>query len=327
VSERSARIGLPIPFGWYCVGYGDELAAGQVQPLRYFGEDLVLYRSTDGVAALASAFCPHLGANLGHGGRVDDTGLRCPFHGWCFGPDGAAVEIPYASKIPPRAARAGCLRHYPVVERSEFLFAWYHPDGAAPSFELAPFEELESGRWTPCQRRRWEIRTHVQETGENAVDTAHFAVVHNTGGIETTTEVTFEGPRRTSVIHVGHQRVDVEGAIAEKDTDTVLGAIHSVSVGPGQSWARNFGIDLLMIGLATPIEVDRLDLRFACSVPLDKAEEHAAITDLILANAFEQIEQDIPIWEQKRYEARPILCDGDGAIGRYRKWFQQFYVE
>jgi hypothetical protein len=38
-----------------------------------------------------------------------------------------------------------------------------------------------------------------------------------------------------------------------------------------------------------------------------------------------QLEQDIPIWEHKVYFDRPVLCDGDGPIGLFRKWSRQFY--
>jgi len=36
-------------------------------------------------------------------------------------------------------------------------------------------------------------------------------------------------------------------------------------------------------------------------------------------------EQDIAIWENKRYRTRPALCDGDGPLGRLRRWYRQFY--
>ena len=39
-----------------------------------------------------------------------------------------------------------------------------------------------------------------------------------------------------------------------------------------------------------------------------------------------QVEQDIPIWENKIYLENPLLCDGDGPIAKYRKWFTQFYA-
>ena len=61
---------FPLPNGWFQVAYSDELAPGQVEPLRYFAQDLVLYRTEGGRAQLADAFCPHLGAHIGYGGRV-----------------------------------------------------------------------------------------------------------------------------------------------------------------------------------------------------------------------------------------------------------------
>ena len=39
-----------------------------------------------------------------------------------------------------------------------------------------------------------------------------------------------------------------------------------------------------------------------------------------------QVEQDIPIWENKIYLENALLCDGDGPIAKYRKWFTQFYA-
>jgi hypothetical protein len=39
-----------------------------------------------------------------------------------------------------------------------------------------------------------------------------------------------------------------------------------------------------------------------------------------------QFRQDIPIWEAKRFLARPILCEGDGKIAGFRRWAEQFYA-
>ena len=45
-------------------------------------------------------------------------------------------------------------------------------------------------------------------------------------------------------------------------------------------------------------------------------KEHAAVA-----------EQDFQIWEHKRYEPKPVLCDGDGPIAEHRQWARQFYVD
>jgi 3-ketosteroid 9alpha-monooxygenase subunit A len=40
-----------------------------------------------------------------------------------------------------------------------------------------------------------------------------------------------------------------------------------------------------------------------------------------------QLLDDAKIWEHKRFEPNPVLCDGDGPISKYRKWATQFYAE
>ena len=121
-----------IPSGWYCVAFSHELKRGEVHAVRYFGRELVLYRTAGGVACLHDAHCPHMGAHLGHGGTVEGELLRCPFHGFCFDREGACASTAYGTKPPP-AARLGTWR---VQEKHGFVLAWYHPRGAAPTWEV-----------------------------------------------------------------------------------------------------------------------------------------------------------------------------------------------
>ena len=73
----SPRIDLPpYPRGWFAVASSDELQPGEVRPIHYFGEELVLFRSRMGTAHVFDAYCPHLGAHLGHGGACS-TGWIC----------------------------------------------------------------------------------------------------------------------------------------------------------------------------------------------------------------------------------------------------------
>ena len=82
VSERYPM--SPFPAGWFRVATASEVKVGQVTPLHYFGRELALFRSESGTLRLVDALCPHLGAHLGIGGRVEGEQLRCPFHGWAF---------------------------------------------------------------------------------------------------------------------------------------------------------------------------------------------------------------------------------------------------
>lgn len=64
----------------------------------FTGEHFAVFRTSEGAAYVLDAYCPHLGAHLGVGGRVVGDCVECPFHGWQFrGADGQCTAIPYTS--------------------------------------------------------------------------------------------------------------------------------------------------------------------------------------------------------------------------------------
>ncbi|MBV7377583.1 Rieske 2Fe-2S domain-containing protein [Maritimibacter dapengensis] len=64
-----------------------------VRPVTLEGHRLVLFRDDEGELGLIGRNCPHRGADLCYG-RLEDNGLRCPFHGWHFDRTGQCVEQP-----------------------------------------------------------------------------------------------------------------------------------------------------------------------------------------------------------------------------------------
>ncbi|WP_420437385.1 Rieske 2Fe-2S domain-containing protein [Candidatus Poriferisocius sp.] len=52
------------------------LAVGEIKSFYAFGKDLVLYRTESGEARLIDAYCPHMGAHIGAGGKVDGDGTE-----------------------------------------------------------------------------------------------------------------------------------------------------------------------------------------------------------------------------------------------------------
>ena len=53
----------------------------------------ILFQDDEGELGLISRHCPHRGADLCFG-RLEDNGIRCPFHGWHFDRTGQCVEQP-----------------------------------------------------------------------------------------------------------------------------------------------------------------------------------------------------------------------------------------
>ncbi len=308
------RVPLPIPFGWFRVADSNELERGGVHPIHYAGRDLVLFRDEEGEAHVLDAHCPHLGAHLGHGGRVVGRTLRCPFHAWRFDGDGHCVEVPYARRVPPRV-RA---RAHPVCERNGVVFFWHHPKGEPPGWEVPDVPELRSDEWLEPRRVQFRVRTHAQEMAENVVDPAHFRFVHGTPHVPDM-DVSIDG-------HVfrGYQGLTFTTPQGEKK-----GRVDVENHGGSFGVTRFQGVvDTLLVICGAPIddELHETTIRFSVRKPAGDAEAARRVGDAFIAEVTRQYEQDIPIWENKRFLEKPVLCDGDGPIGVVRRYYAQFYA-
>jgi phenylpropionate dioxygenase-like ring-hydroxylating dioxygenase large terminal subunit len=308
-----SRFPMPrYPNGWFQVAYSDELAPGAAKPLRYFGKDLVLFRTEGGLAKLLDAHCPHLGAHLGYGGKIKGDCIECPFHAWKFDGAGACVEVPYAKKIPPRAQ----LGAWHLRDVNGMLMAWHHADGLPPQWEVPALPEHGAADWTPYEKRSWKIRTHNQEMAENSVDSAHFLYLH---GVQEMPETSAEAN--------GHVLHATSSTVMKTPQGKVKGHIEVFAHGFGFTTTRFRGlVETLLVSSATTIDEDFVELRFAFTV---KKMVNEGVTTTVAA-AFQreigrQLEQDIPIWENKIYVHPPVLVEGDGPIGLFRRWAKQFY--
>ncbi len=91
--------------------------------------------------------------------------------------------------------------------------------------------------------------------------------------------------------------------------------------------AFELGARAVMLGAVTPITARRMLTRFAFTKPVKVTAQQDLLAGALIGEIVRQVEQDIPIWEHKTYQERPILCDGGGPIAKYRRWFTQFYDE
>jgi len=110
------------------------MAQRPVKAIKLLGQDLVLFKDALTGWGLLDRDCAHRGADLSFG-RLETAaqggGLRCPFHGWKFAPDGHCLETPAepaGSKLCDRVQQ----RSYPVIEKSGVLFAWLGDEESTP---------------------------------------------------------------------------------------------------------------------------------------------------------------------------------------------------
>jgi nitrite reductase/ring-hydroxylating ferredoxin subunit len=303
-----------IPVGWYTVATSRELKCGNVLPVRYFGEELILYRTESGAAHLTGAYCPHMGAHLAKG-TVKGENLECPFHGFQFGGDGRCVRA-YGKSVPRKAK----LDTWSVLEHNGFIFAWYHPERMAPEWQVPVLPGPEQG-WTRFSTRAIQVSSHPQETSENSVDVGHFVKLHGFG------DAWYEGDLEID----GHLLKGAYGIKYMLPGNFPLTAKFNVEVhGLGYSLVRvslpRFDAEINLLVLSSPIDNGSIILRTAASV---KNWGPSVWTYFVREAAGmglnREVGQDAPIWETKRYLDKPILAEGDGPIAEYRRYCKQFY--
>jgi len=307
-----------IPSGWFVVAASDELAPGQIIGTRYFGRDLVLYRTASGQAVLSDAHCPHMGAHL-EAGCVEGETLRCPFHGFQYDVDGSCVATPYGKGLPRRAR----LNTWLVREQSGLVLAWHDADDKPPEWSVP---ELSLDSWSGLLLRRYEVATHPQETSENSIDFGHFTSVHNFHHAEMTREVTTEGPLLRSAY-----AIDATLGVIGLPKQSVRADFDVEVWGLGYSLVnltlKAFGLRGRLFVLPVPIDEEHIHLRLAGMVNHHSRLLGAVLRQIVVRAFWAEVEEDIPVWTTKKYVHPPALAPGDGPVALYRRWAQQFYPE
>ena len=86
--------------------------------------------------------------------------------------------------------------------------------------------------------------------------------------------------------------------------------------------------DTFLLASVTPIARDLVHTRFAFTQPkADVDGPRGSLAKAFVQEIVRQLNEDIPIWENKRYLPQMRLCDGDGPIMDVRHWFKQFLIE
>ena len=133
-NEELTRVGPGTPAGellrryWMPVAPRAEIDEKKLRPIRLLGEDLVVFVDRSGRYGLLAEQCSHRSASLAYG-RIEEAGIRCPYHGWLYDVEGRCIEQPAE---PPDSAYKGTIQHpaYPLEELGGVLFGYLGPQPA-----------------------------------------------------------------------------------------------------------------------------------------------------------------------------------------------------
>lgn len=320
---------FPFARGWFMIGAASD-AGRSPTPVRYFGKDMVLYRGESGTAYLTDAYCPHMGAHLAKnttsyiildGDQMEGENIRCPFHGWRFGPDGQCNHIPYSEGFIPKAAK---LRYYPLVERAGILWVWHDPEEMEPDYPLPDF----GGHYGEPGWVEWKIDfmgdldLHGSEIIDNMADVGHFKPIHGA--------TDFQYFANEFKNHIVHQYYSAGHRTLTSTPDDLL-VLDTWYTGPGFLQSEMAGtFDSFIMIANTPIEDGKSRAWHGLMVKVNDGTR--PINDEDRANALGYQEasrlafaQDVEIWANKRPCINPLAIPADGPFGKVRQWYKQFH--
>ncbi|MFE5326234.1 Rieske 2Fe-2S domain-containing protein [Embleya sp. NPDC056575] len=314
----------PHPNGWFCLAFSDEVRPGAITTRALAGAEVVLYRTTKGVLRAVHPRCPHLGAHLGVGGSIEGEDIVCPFHRFAFDPAGTCVRSGYGLQ-PPKAS----LTPYPVCEANGSIYVWRHALGLPPQWRVPvlPMDDRQ-----PYSHDTFDIAGHPQDVIENAFDWGHLPALH---GLQ---DLDIDGkpmPGEPIATVTATARGTVMRGFRQSYTLTVIGL---ATIAARTVLPRGAG-NLHVMLHATPTTPGRIHLRFGTKLELGRVpglpESIARAATMPVARLGGSLIQrlasldtgaDLLMWNHQEHVEQPKLAKGDGPIGRYRLWAQQFYA-
>lgn len=176
---------------WHPIAGAAEFDELTIKPVRVMGEDLTLYKDRDGNYGLVDRHCPHRRADMSYG-FVEDTGLRCNYHGWLFDHTGRCLHQPFEETTHPEGRFKDKVRikSYPVEEKAGLLWAYMGPDPAPllPDWErfyARGYKQIAIS-YVPCNWFQGQ---------ENSIDPVHFEWLHDNWGHELRGDTGYRAPK------------------------------------------------------------------------------------------------------------------------------------
>lgn len=318
------------PTGWHLVEYSWNLAAGEVKPYTLFGSDVVLYRTSDGTVNMFDAYCPHLGAHLGHGGCVTGQTLACPWHGWEWALDGSNTRIPFVDSGPHKTAK---LKRWPVRDIDGLIIVWHDAWGREPFWEwpgLPEFKDIENFYSIQDGATYYGVAPIKSQSGlENLADLMHFPFVH--GSSEPGQMVRWHEQDH-------YLRGDIQVMFGGGHESTWLtpdgpmyGIIETESWGLGLGVARFRLGDLVVAQMICMTPVDDENSMIWSTIASSRQPKHpdkpGGMSKMLQDAQVIQVQNDFSIWSNQKYVQKPLFVGTERQwYVRIRLWARQFYT-
>ena len=170
-NTRPSRYEFPLNM-WYVAALSDEIST---KPLKreMLNEPIVLFRTEEGEIGALEDRCCHRELPLSLG-SVEQSGLRCGYHGLLFNCSGECIEIPGQEIIPERAK----VRSYFIIEKAPLVWIWFgseydlEPTQPPPEYDVHDDDRYLYGGDV------YHYDAPYQLVHDNLLDLSHLGYVH-----------------------------------------------------------------------------------------------------------------------------------------------------
>lgn len=161
---------------WLPALLAEELPEPDCAPVRLhlLSERLVAFRDSQGRLGAIDEFCAHRGVSLWFG-RNEESGLRCPYHGWKYDVTGQCVDVPSEPSESGYCERIK-LKGYSLVERGGVIWIYMGPPELkppGPEWEFATVPANQSFTSKRLQECNW------LQALEGGIDSSHVSFLHS----------------------------------------------------------------------------------------------------------------------------------------------------
>lgn len=175
---------------WAGVGFAAAIPnPGDAKPVTFLGMPLLLLRDRAGDVAVFQNTCRHRGMILVEKAQNIPGAIRCPYHSWCYGLDGALKATPHVGG-PGQNLHEGIdkstLGLIPVRSRVWQDVIFVNIDGSAAAFEAAHADLL--ARWAEFDQPlhhggthsyfTFDVQTNWKLAVENYCESYHLPWIH-----------------------------------------------------------------------------------------------------------------------------------------------------
>jgi phenylpropionate dioxygenase-like ring-hydroxylating dioxygenase large terminal subunit len=280
---------------WHPVAATAQIQAGEILAVQLMGQEIALWRSSDGAMHAWEDRCPHRGTRLSIGSIVADQ-LVCAYHGWRFNAGGSCTHVPAQPEWTP--AKSACARVYSAAERYGLVWVCL----GIPAAPLLPFPEYDDANLRKVLCGPYRVETSAPRIVENFLDMGHFSFVHD--GI-------LGEPTHTAVRDYKVDAwVDETGATGILATQCVFWQPQTNSLAHGGSEVEyTYRVVRPLTAILTKLPQMQQTFREAISLHVQPLDEESSQVWIILAMTnFVQSDQELRDFQDRIFlQDKPIL--------------------